>query len=68
MSNNSDSENESENTLLEKDYESTLSDKPLENTENKIELQLGDVIEIQNPINEQLNNKRFIIDYIDKKM
>ena len=69
MSNNSDSENESENesenTLLEKDYESTLSDKPLENTENKIELQLGDVIEIQNPINEQLNNKRFIIDYID---
>jgi hypothetical protein len=31
----------------------------------KIELQLGDVIEIKNPINEQLNDKTFIIDYID---
>jgi len=61
MSNNSDSDSESENTLL--DNENTLSDN--ENSENKIELQLGDVIEIQNPINEQLNNKTFIIDYID---
>lgn len=31
----------------------------------KIELQLGDIIEIKNPINEQLNDRTFIIDYID---
>jgi len=33
--------------------------------EMKIELQLGDIIEIKNPINEELNDKTFIIDYID---
>jgi hypothetical protein len=34
-------------------------DKSPENTnEIKIELQLGDVIEIKNPINEQLNEKK----------
>jgi hypothetical protein len=31
----------------------------------KIELQLGDIIEIKNPVNEQLNDRTFIIDYID---
>jgi uncharacterized cupin superfamily protein len=31
-----------------------------------IELQLGDVINIQNPKNEKLNDQTFIIDYIDK--
>jgi hypothetical protein len=38
--------------------------------ENKIsdiiELQLGDIIQITDPINEKLNNQIFIIDYIDK--
>ena len=32
----------------------------------RLELQLGDVIQIYNPINEILNNQIFIIDYIDK--
>jgi len=31
-----------------------------------IELQLGDIIQIIDPINEKLNNQIFIIDYIDK--
>jgi hypothetical protein len=30
-----------------------------------LELQLGDVIQITNPLNEELNNQIFIIDYID---
>jgi hypothetical protein len=33
--------------------------------EKKIELQLGDVIEIKNPVNDQLNDKTFYIEYID---
>jgi len=37
-----------------------------EQTETIIELQLGDVIQITNPLNEKLNNQIFIIDYIDK--
>jgi hypothetical protein len=31
----------------------------------ELELQLGDVIQIANPVNENLNNQTFIIDYID---
>ena len=31
-----------------------------------LELQLGDVIKITNPLNENLNNQTFFIDYIDK--
>jgi len=34
-------------------------------TDTKIELQLGDIIHISNNVNEQLNDKTFIIDYID---
>ena len=34
--------------------------------ESVIELQLGDVIHITNPVNEKLNDQTFIIDYIDK--
>ena len=39
----------------------------VQNTEpgQEIELQLGDVIQITNPTNENLNNQTFIIDYID---
>ena len=36
------------------------------NQENKLELQLGDIIQISNPVNENLNEQTFIIDYIDK--
>lgn len=32
----------------------------------ELELQLGDVIQITNPVNENLNDQTFIIDYIDK--
>jgi hypothetical protein len=35
-------------------------------TDTTLELQLGDVINITNPLNDVLNNKTFIIDYIDK--
>ena len=34
--------------------------------DTKLELQLGDVISITNPLNEVLNEQTFIIDYIDK--
>jgi hypothetical protein len=33
--------------------------------DTELELQLGDVIRINNPVNENLNNQTFIIDYID---
>lgn len=36
------------------------------NTDTIIELQLGDVIKIQDPKNEKLNENTFLIDYIDK--
>ena len=46
-----------------------MSDKTEEdtntNTNTKIELQLGDVIRITNPLNEVLDGETFIIDYID---
>jgi len=32
----------------------------------ELELQLGDVIHITNPVNENLNEQTFFIDYIDK--
>jgi hypothetical protein len=32
----------------------------------ELELQLGDIIQITNPVNENLNDQTFIIDYIDK--
>lgn len=72
MSTNSDSENITETkTKTEKSeeliHESTLieGDEPI--NEIKLELQLGDVIELKNPINDQLNDKTFIIDYIDSE-
>lgn len=42
------------------------SNEKTKNQESKIELQLGDVIQITNPVNEILNEQIFIIDYIDK--
>ena len=45
------------------------SEKKTNNTQESndivLELQLGDVIQITNPLNENLNDKIFIIDYID---
>ena len=54
------SSEESENIPKGKD-----KDKEQEK-ESVIELQLGDVIHITNPVNEKLNDQTFIIDYIDK--
>jgi hypothetical protein len=42
----------------------TMSESP-ESSDTTIELQLGDIIHISNNVNEQLNDKTFIIDYID---
>ena len=58
MSTNSESESESESEK-EKSPDPSLTD-------NIIALQLGDVIEIRNPVNEELNEQTFIIEYIDK--
>ena len=40
-----------------------MSNKP---NEEIIELQLGDIIKIFNPVNDRLNDQTFIIDYLDK--
>ena len=39
---------------------------PPKESDTIVELQLGDIIKIENPINEHLNDQIFIIDYIDK--
>jgi len=41
------------------------SSSPIEETFIVVELQLGDVIEIFNPLNEKINGQTFLIDYID---
>ena len=49
--------------------ETILKEKEQQKEKEKlsvIELQLGDVINIQNPKNEKLNEQTFIIDYIDR--
>jgi len=52
-------------SLQSSESEKDVSNKTLQN-ETIIELQLGDVIQISNPLNETLNDQIFIIDYIDK--
>jgi hypothetical protein len=42
-----------------------LKTEPKNQEDIEIELQLGDVIHITNPVNENLNDQTFIIDYID---
>jgi len=42
------------------------SKKETQKQDIELDLQLGDVIQIVNPVNEILNNQIFIIDYIDK--
>ena len=59
-----DSDNESD---TDKTVVNTEGDTDTTTPQIKIELQLGDVIEIQNPVNEILNDNTFIIDYIDQE-
>ena len=54
-----DSEEENEKEEQEQQHEEE------ENKKNTLSLQLGDVIRIEAPKNEMLNNIQFIIDYID---
>jgi hypothetical protein len=49
-----------------KSSESIITPEKSNKSDTILELQLGDVITIYNPINEILNEKTFIIDYIDK--
>ena len=55
MSTNESNENNPENDQINNQI----------NNDIKLELQLGDIIQITNPVNENLNNQKFIIDYID---
>jgi len=60
-------EEEKEVTLIEKDEKTETNDDSEEtNNDTVIELQLGDIIHITNPLNEKLNDQLFAIDYIDK--
>lgn len=64
MSSNSEKESETESST------NTDTNPSLNTSENPndtiLELQLGDVIHITNPLNDELNDQTFIIDYIDK--
>ena len=55
--------NEKENEEYEENDKTTVNQEGKNDT--VLELQLGDVIQIFNPLNENLDNKIFIIDYID---
>jgi hypothetical protein len=50
----------------EKQEEEQKSKKEIQQQDIELDLQLGDIIHITNPVNEILNNQTFIIDYIDK--
>ncbi len=58
MSSNSEKESETES--------STNPNTDVNPNDTILELQLGDVIHITNPLNDELNDQSFIIDYIDK--
>ena len=63
---------EEQEELEELEEKASLSFSPDINNPNTrtndtiLELQLGDVIHITNPVNDELNDQSFIIDYIDK--
>jgi len=44
-----------------------MSGSPESEQINKINLELGDIIQIEAPDNDQLNNKYFYINYISKE-
>ena len=50
----------------QKEEENPESKKEAQKQNIELDLQLGDVIQISNPVNEILNNQVFMIDYIDK--
>ena len=56
-------------SIIEQNEENTNIKEALEDKEpdQKIELQLGDIIRIKDPTNEIINNHIFIIDYIDSE-
>ena len=58
MSSNNESNSESNSE--------TKNSSLLNSNDTILELQLGDVIKISNPLNENLDDQTFIIDYIDK--
>jgi len=51
--------------MSSKIIEGNLNIEKYTESDTIIELQLGDVIKISNPLNERLNDQTFIIDYID---
>ena len=59
-------ETNSDSEETNSDSEETNSDSKVSNNDTVIELQLGDIIHITNPLNETLNDQLFAIDYIDK--
>ena len=50
---------------IEQNELNELNENKQETSDITLELQLGDIIQISNPVNENLNDKTFIIDYID---
>ena len=50
---------------VENNEESKEQETKQEHNQNKIELQLGDIIKIMNPKNERINDQEFFIQYID---
>ena len=56
---------EEEKQEEEKPEEANQAEEKQNQDNTVLELQLGDVIKIFNPVNENLNNNTFIIDYID---
>ena len=66
MSSDAKSKNESDpETEIEPEMQPEPVSPPNAN-DTTLELQLGDVIKITSPLNEQMNDQTFIIDYIDK--
>jgi hypothetical protein len=53
--------------LSETNENINIIEKDTNNTNNSIQLQLGDIILIKDPTNEMLNEKTFLIDYIDSE-
>lgn len=61
-----DIEQEEEETLLEIDPKTSVVINSNTPEEQKLMLQLDDVVKIENPSDESLNGNTFVIDYIDK--
>ena len=69
MSSDAKSKNESDpetEIQPEPEPEIAIETETVNANDTTLELQLGDVIKITSPLNEQMNDQTFIIDYIDK--